>query len=128
MTYTDVTLAPDDIEWGRAGRPTEDVEAFKDSLFDDVLFAEYVAEMGVDDAVRAYTKFHRIVANQLIRRGVTDPDVSDWATRTIALCVRAKRRRQQVRQMLRDRDGTAARDVIAALDVEFPRAEWGMAA
>lgn len=60
MTYRDVTLSPDDIEWDftTVYRASRNAEALED----------FVRENGLDGAIENLTRAHRIVANKLIRQ------------------------------------------------------------
>lgn len=120
--YRDVTLAPDDIEWERPERSQASL-----AIFSDRAFNAYVEEHGVDASLEKFTYIHRQIANQLISRAVDkDTPLGWWESRAIHAVHRAKKRRQQLRAMLRRRDGdVAAERVIAALTIRNPRAEWG---
>lgn len=121
MTYRDVTLAPDDIEW-------DDKESeVKASLFVDEDFTDLVLEHTVEGALELVTAFHRKVANQLIAAAV-DTCEGRWEVRTIALSRRAKKRRQELRRWYMARHGQRAlQDEVFRLDAKYPRAEWGSA-
>lgn len=120
--YRDVTLAPDDIEW--IGVVTD--AQLKDAVFNQEQFDAVVAELGVREALNQFTRLHRVIANQLIVTATTDPLSSPWARRTIVLCFRLKKRRNQIRWMLRNEIGVPATDVVLAeLDAQYPRAAWG---
>lgn len=124
MTYRDVTLAPDDIEWFTK-QPSN--ELLKDAVFNQSVFDRLIADTGLDEALKLFTRLHRAVANQLIEYAVDDPDASDWGRRTIALCFRLKKRRNQLRGMLRARDGwDAVAVVVARYNEWWPRAVWGV--
>lgn len=120
--YRDVTLAPDDIEWDApVGR-----ERLKDAAFNRAVFDEVLGGLGPVEALTQFTRLHRAVANQLIVTATDDPLSSSWAGKTIALCFRLKKCRNRARWAVRDALGTAGGDeLIAALDVRYPRAEWG---
>lgn len=122
MSYIDVTLSPDDIEFDR----WPDREDVKEAAFNDHVFEVFVVEHGLGEALELVSRFHREVANQLIVRAVTDPDSSRWARRTIALCNRVKRRRNQLRRLLAAEIGWAETGlIIDQLDELYPRAVWG---
>lgn len=123
MTYMDVSLAPDDVEWDR----WPDREDVKDACFDRHLFELFVVEHGLVGALERVTQFHREVANQLIRRAVDDPLSSRWAGRTIWLCRHVKSRRDELRRMLyREHGYEDAHAFIDGLDRRWPRAMWGV--
>lgn len=122
MTYADVTLSPDDIEFER----WPDRERIKDAVYDDHMFELFVIEHGLHVALELVTQFHREVANQLIVRAVTDPRSSRWAGRTIGLCRRVKLRRNQLRRLLTSEIGwDECGVIIRQLDEMYPRATWG---
>lgn len=120
--YRDVTLAPDDIEWVAP----VDRERLKDAAFDQAVFDQILNDLGPKETLTQFTRIHRTVANQLIRKATFDPLSSAWARRAIGLCGRLKRRRNQARGVLRATVGVVeAERFIAALDYQFPRAVWG---
>lgn len=122
MSYIDVSLAPDEIEWERWPDP----HGVVDAVFDNHGFELFVVENGLLVALELVTQLHRTVANQLIRRGVDDPKSSRWAGRAIFVCRQVKWRRRQLRRMLVAELGRdEAHVVIDALDERFPRAVWG---
>lgn len=123
MTYADVTLAPDDIEWEK---PVSVYADLQDAVFDDALFAAFVEHNGVQVALEKVTEFHRVISNQLIRRAVSEYTSSKWAGRTIRLCRSIKRRRNELRRWLVANVGQdEGAKVISLLDDLYPRAEWG---
>lgn len=90
----------------------EEADRIKAAVWSNEAFREFIADYGLVDALTAVTDFHRNLATQLKSQGVSSPNDSDWARRTIGLCVRVKSRRQQLRRAVRDSfdDG----DVIVA--------------
>lgn len=122
MTYSDVTLAPDDIEWVRLEDPVE-VAIFEDEVFRNILL-----DRGPRDALDMFHAFHRKVANELIRTATDNPDASRWARRQIRLCGAAKWRRNTARRMFALKFGALAElRYRAELKAKYPRAEWGSA-
>ena len=122
MSYSDVTLSPEDIEWDR----WPDREDVKDALFNNNQFDLFLVSNGLDGALERVTQFHREVANQLIVRAVDTYRPGGWVGRTIRLCRRAKARRNQLRRLLAAEIGwDETQLVIDALDARFPRAVWG---
>jgi hypothetical protein len=125
MTYSDVTLSPDDIDWddGRAER-----KWIIDAAYSQSQFELFVVEHGLPVALELFTEQHRWVANQLIRVAADDPHRSEWARHKIFRCNRLKKRRNQLRRMLAAEIGwDETQTVIDGLDARFPRAEWGTA-
>ena len=125
MTYRDVTLAPDDIQWddGRERFAHLQMLSFWHA---DNAFNQYVTINGPVNVLVEFTEFHRHIANQLIVRGIDRMDVSDWAARTIRLCKALKRRRNMLRGVVGERFGeTVLVELVTKLDARFPRAEWG---
>lgn len=123
MTYNDVTLSPDDIEWVREW---PDPDGLKGKVWSDTEFSAFVEQHGVTEALERVTAFHRTIANQLIERGVKSPRESNWAGRAIALCVQVKRRRGRLRALYIAEHGEVAGFVeFDRLDEKYPRAEWG---
>ncbi len=123
MSYADVTLAPDDIEW-------DDDRALRrrvvEAAFSDRKFELFLVEHGLTVALELVTEQHRWVANQLIRVAAADPTASDWARHKIGRCNRLKKRRNQLRRLLTAEIGyDEAGVIIRALDERFPRAVWG---
>lgn len=110
-------------------RQSTDDEELKDALYDDDLFVEYVETHGLHIALEEVTRFHRTIANQLIVNAVDEyVPGSGWVGRTMRLCHRAKRRRNELRRVLRASAGEAvAGVVIEQLGLRFPRAVWGSA-
>jgi hypothetical protein len=124
MRYSAVTLGDEDVEW----LDTE-YEDLKPALFDDDLFRAHTESLGLTDALEIVTKFHRVIANQLIERAVVDYRQSDWTRRAINMCKRAKIRRNELRRYYGVQNGVPALIAIKReFDVKYPRAEWGSAA
>ena len=122
MTYSDVTLSPDDIDWDRPQDPV------KVAVFDENAFWEILTTHGAERTVELFHAFHRDVANQLIRTATKSPDVSSWAARAIGLCGAAKWRRNMARRIYRLEHGvTAELEYRHQLATKYPRAEWGAA-
>lgn len=90
----------------------DEADRIKAAVWSDDSFRAFIADYGLVDALTAVTDFHRNLATQLKSQGISSPADSDWARRTIGLCVRVKSRRQQLRRAVRDSfdDG----DVIVA--------------
>jgi hypothetical protein len=122
VSYRDVTLSPDDIEWVREW---PDPDGLKALVWDDAGFAGYVEQHGLPEALERVTAFHRTIANQLIVRGVTERRQSDWTRRAVDLCRAVKRRRGQLRGRYQTEHGSAAFVEFDRLDEKYPRAEWG---
>jgi hypothetical protein len=124
MTYRDVTLAPDDIEWVDPSR--ERCGYLQPLVFNWDAFNTHVEQVGVLVALEQFTEFHRHVANQLIGRAVKDPSSSGWAARTISLCHALKLRRGVLRaraiEVLGEGDALVLFDVLKS---RWPRAVWG---
>lgn len=122
MTYSDVTLSPDDIVWDRPQDPV------KVAVFDDVAFRIMLTDHGVRRTLELLHAFHRDIANQLIVTATKSPDVSTWAARAIGLCGAAKWRRNEARRVYRLEHGhTAELEYRRLLATKYPRAEWGAA-
>lgn len=122
MTYSDVTLSPDDIEWVRVEDPV------KIAVFDDTAFRDMLTTHDTERTVELFHAFHRDIANQLIRTATKSPDVSAWAARAIGLCGAAKWRRNVSRAIFRAEHGVAAElEYRHQLATKYPRAEWGSA-
>lgn len=58
MTYRDVTLAPDEIEW--------DYTTVWEATRSERELEDFVAQNGLDNAIEKLTAAHRIVANKMI--------------------------------------------------------------
>lgn len=122
MSYSDVTLSPDDIVWDRPQDPV------KVAVFDDAAFRVMLTNHGVRRTLELLHAFHRDIANQLIVTATKSPDVSTWARRAIGLCGAAKRRRNVSRDIFRLEHGVQAElDYRRVLATKYPRAEWGAA-
>jgi len=118
-----VTLGYEPVEWF-----DPDMENAKAAIRDDAAFERYVLRHGVAFALEQVSRLHRVIANQLIRSAVKNTDHSDWASRAIFICNRAKRRRGQLRRMYRDTFGPERTALfIHNFDSTHPRAEWGSA-
>lgn len=121
VMFRDVSLAPDDVEWVRS-----DDDDLKDALFDDHQFELFVVREGLPVALELVTALHRKVANQLIRRAVSDRQSSRWASAAIHVCRQAKWRRRQLRRWLAAEVGRSEVDApVEMLSLRYPRAEWG---
>lgn len=59
MTYRDVTLAPDDIEWHR-------VDVWDAVRFEDD-FERYIEQVGLKKAIWEFARQHRIIADKCIQ-------------------------------------------------------------
>jgi hypothetical protein len=119
-----VTLAPDDIEWVREWPDAHD--GLKGIVWNDADFWGFVEQHGLAGALEKVTRFHRVIANQLIERGVSEYRQSEWTRRAINLCQQAKRRRGQLRGRYWVEVGPdAAQAEYVRLDEKYPRAEWG---
>lgn len=74
MTYRDVTLSPDDIEWERT--------SVWDAARDSKTFDKFVRERGLEEVIRHFHKAHRAIADKLIEHQVTTgkefPEASQW--------------------------------------------------
>lgn len=88
-----------DIEWLTEEQGERNI--VKSAVWSDETFREFVAERGLEDSLYAVTDFHREVANQLKAHSVSSKEESEWARRTIGLCVRVKSRRQELRRTIR---------------------------
>lgn len=125
MTYRDVTLAPDDIEWDDGRDRFDRLQPLTFWHADDA-FTHYVEQTGVVVALEEFTEFHRHIANQLIARAVKRMDAGDWASRTIRLCKALKRRRNMLRAWTVELLGVdEAEALFDVLDSRWPRAVWG---
>lgn len=121
MGYNAVTLGDEDVEWFDT-----EYDDLKPALFDDDGFREYTEALGLDAALEAVTKFHRVIANQLIVRAVTRVQENEWTARTITLCKRAKTRRNELRRYYGVQNGVPALIAIKRqLEFRYPRAVWG---
>lgn len=96
----------------------DETDRIKAAVWSDDSFRELIADYGLVDALTAVTDFHRNLATQLKSRGVTSYTDSEWAARTIGLCVRVKSRRQQLRRAVRDSfdDGDA---IVARINADI---------
>lgn len=122
MTYRDVTLAPDDVEWS-TDRPTNPV---KEAVFDDDAFRSILTDKGARETLELFHKFHRDIANQLIVRAVVDACESEWTRRAVNLCRAAKVRRDVARRVFQVEHGVAAElEFRQQLRRKYPRAVWG---
>ena len=123
MSYSDVTLSPDDIEWDDERMMRREII---NAAYSQTRFELFVVEHGLTESLELFTERHRWIANQLIRVAADDPTASDWARHKIFRCNRLKKRRNQLRRMLAAEIGwDETRMVIDALDARFPRAVWG---
>lgn len=112
-----VTLGHEPVEW------ISPFEELREAIWDDDLFVAYLASRSLKVAFWEVHRFHRVIANQLIERGVTDPTVSDWATRTVSLNIRIRVRRRQVQRAFRAEFGNAALSAeLKAFARKYPRA------
>lgn len=123
MKFSTVTLGYEDVEWITTD---SDFDEIRVAIWYDDQFEAWLEQNDLDAALALTTRFHRVIANQLIERAAKDPEASDWAGSTIALCNQLRRRRQQVRRLMIAERGVrgmvAARDALLA---QYPRAVWG---
>lgn len=114
-----VTLGNDDVEWIT---PYDDI---KEAIWDDNEFAAWLADQDLLVALEEVSAFQRDVGNQLRRAGVgavVPPGSKRWAGRAIHLTYRLKRRRQQLRVMVREQYGQAFLvSKIQSFDARHPR-------
>lgn len=101
----------------------DEAARIKAAVWSDDSFRELIADYGLVEALTAVTDFHRNLATQLKAQGVTSTEDSEWARRTIGLCVRVKSRRQQLRRAVRDSfdDGDA---IVARINANII-SDWG---
>lgn len=97
MTYTDVTLSPDDIEWGRTN-----VWA---AANDRSEFESFLSQRGLEGAIEQFHKAHRMIANRLIEAGVTSGDEFEDAPRWIFAARRFKDARKKATHRYRELHG-----------------------
>ena len=116
MRYVMVTLGNDDVEWIT---PRDDI---KDAIWDDNKFATWLSERDLLVALEEVSAFQRDVGNQLRRRGVIVFVHTGWAGRALHLVHRLKKRRQQVRALVREQYGHAFLvATIRDFDARHPR-------
>lgn len=96
-----MTLFESDVEW--LADELDESAIIKSAIWIDEDFKAFVAERGLVESLRSVTNFHANIADQLRSQGVTSPSDSQWAMKTISLCQRAKRRRQELRNAVRNR-------------------------
>lgn len=74
MTYQDVTLAPEDIEWVKT--------PVWDAARKDEVFIQFLEERGLEEAIRHFHKAHRAIADKLIDNQVVTgkefPEAWQW--------------------------------------------------
>jgi hypothetical protein len=125
MGYKAVTLGDEDVEWIT---PDNDFDEIREAIWHDDQFEAWLSRVDIAAALTLTTRFHRVIANQLIERAEKDAGASEWAGQTIALCTRLRLRRQQVQRRMSEERGAdamlTARDTLSAL---YPRAIWGSA-
>lgn len=115
-----MTLYESEVEWLRD--ELDESAIIKSAIWTDEEFVEFVSERGLLESLRLVTGFHANIADQLRSRGVTSPSESEWAKKTISLCSRAKRRRQELRNAVRNRfeDGDAIiREITAEIKEDW---------
>ena len=95
-----MSLYESEVEW--LNEVEEDYCDIKQAVFSGEEFEAYIAEVGMVNTLRTVSEFHKMLTAQLKAQGVTSPDHSDWARRTIGLVVRVKARRQQLRTAIRN--------------------------
>lgn len=87
MTYADVTLSPDDIEWDRTN-----VWA---AANDRSEFESFLSQRGLEAAIEQFHKAHRMIANKLIRAGITEVDQTEESAQWIFAARRFKDARKK---------------------------------
>ena len=109
-----------EVEWFRSD--AEDTQEVKSVIWEDEAFIAFVEKYGAEEALYRVSDFHKNLATQLKDSGVSSPEQSDWAKRTISLTIRAKRRRQMLRKAVRELydDG----DEIVARIAEEVEEDW----
>lgn len=99
-------------------------DRIKSAIWDDAQFTEYVLNVGLEGALYEVSDFHANIASQLKARGITSPQDSDWAHKTISLCIRLKSRRQQLRKAVRESDPVNGPQLVADITAEV-KEDWG---
>lgn len=112
-------MGDEDIEW------IDPVfGGLKNFIWDARTFWAWVDEVGLQEAAELLFRFHRIIANQLIAKGVTERHSSEWAFRTVRLCGRAKALRNALSRLYADEFGIPARaELLDRLKLAYPRIE-----
>lgn len=88
-----------DVEWFT---DELDISArVKSAIWDDAAFKELIIERGLEQSLRDVSTFHKTLTSQLIAKGITSPEQSDWARKTINLAARARSRRNEIRRAVR---------------------------
>src|SRR5690554_3546781 len=123
MRYVMVTLGNDDVEWIT---PQSDM---KEAIWDDARFAEWLDDRDLLEALEDISVFQRDIGNQLRRANVTVFIHTGWRGRTLHLCHRLKRRRQELRAMVREQYGQEFLvRTVQSFDARHPRLKVGGAA
>lgn len=97
MTYADVTLSPDDIEWDRTN-----VWA---AANDRSEFESFLSQRGLEAAIEQFHKAHRMIANKLIRAGITEVDRTEESAQWIFAARRFKDARKKATHRYRELHG-----------------------
>lgn len=115
-----MTMYESEVEWLDAVE--DDYDEIKQAIWDDDSFKGVIREFGAVEALRSVSDFHKMLTTQLKDRGITSPDHSDWAKRTIGLVIRLKSRRQQLRTMIRNNMENGA-EIVAQIQQEV-ESDW----
>lgn len=89
---------------------SDDLNHFKKCSFDDDKFREFIDEFGSEHALYVATTLHRELADQLHSNNlVGDAGWGDeWKRKIVGLVIVVKRRRQQLRRVVREVHGEMA--------------------
>lgn len=107
-----MTLFESQVEW--LTDDLDDMDEIKSAIWDDEEFKNLVSERGLEESLLAVSHFHKMITSQLAAKGVTGPDGTDWARKTIGLAIRAKSRRQQLRRAIQSAFEDGA-DIVARI-------------
>lgn len=112
-----MTLYESDVEFFHT---FDDSGVVAEYVWDDDDFQELIGDYGLERSLEMLTEFHANLSSQLKMRGVSSPQDSDWARRTISLTSRTRARRQQVRALLR---ASGKEDFVAEVTARV-KADW----
>lgn len=116
MSYADVTLAPDDIEWERTN-----VWAAANDRHE---FENFITQRGLEEAIEQFHKAHRMIANKLIRAGVTSGDEFEDAPKWIFAARRFKDARKKATHRYRAQHGIEQTfEFQRSLNLKYERAK-----
>lgn len=98
---------------------TDDQAKLKNALWKDEAMTQYIADIGLKEALYDVTVIHRTTADNCKLNEITSlTDSREWARKALGLNIKARARRQQLRVLVRETFGREAVQEINDLVAE----------